>query len=387
MVNYVHQGNKISLKWTVKKGAGLALEDFSRAVVRLFLINSEDRIYVPCTVDGTGLIEAEIDTESKARWPESAYSAELVWVKNLGPDKSRCLQRSRADNLFFLTSNQNEADSTQAPVVLTIQTVAHSYGYDGMSAYESAVLHGYMGSEADFYNETIAYEIVNEEDGYELFDDNKLRLVKETRDSNTFINGYLGDKQISLKAIPVEYLTLLEEFYETGVSTGHLATDVVATLDDLDSRITSLKEKPISSTSTKNGITVTLAGTVESPTITVGLNSSALWANIVENNELGDVVYYDAIVVDQLTNKYICGDDTDFQIDGIDVGGVVTGGAMWKFVTGGFVAKEPGKGLSNNNYTDAEKLKLAGVANGSTADSYITDQEILSLFDDSDSDS
>ena len=58
MTNYIHQGNKITLNWTVKKGAGLALEDFSRAAVRLFFINATDRIYVPCTISGIGVITA-----------------------------------------------------------------------------------------------------------------------------------------------------------------------------------------------------------------------------------------------------------------------------------------------------------------------------------------
>lgn len=44
------------------------------------------------------------------------------------------------------------------------------------------------------------------------------------------------------------------------------------------------------------------------------------------------------------------------------------------------VDKEIGKGLSTNDYTTAEKTKLAGIAEGATADSAITNEEIDTLF-------
>lgn len=44
------------------------------------------------------------------------------------------------------------------------------------------------------------------------------------------------------------------------------------------------------------------------------------------------------------------------------------------------VDKETGKGLSTNDYTTAEKNKLAGIAEGATADSAITNEEIDTLF-------
>lgn len=37
---------------------------------------------------------------------------------------------------------------------------------------------------------------------------------------------------------------------------------------------------------------------------------------------------------------------------------------VWEKIKGNFVAKESGKGLSTNDYTDAEKTKLAGIAAG-----------------------
>ena len=152
MTHYVHQGNQITLNWTVRKGAGLAQEDFSRIGtgdndIVLFLINKYDRIRVACEVDAEkfGQINALIDTENTGIWKEGVYSVELVWWKNGETMHARDVQRTRVDNLFCLTTNQFEADSEQAPVLLRLNTVAHAYGYDGLSAYEIACLRGTVG--------------------------------------------------------------------------------------------------------------------------------------------------------------------------------------------------------------------------------------------------
>lgn len=151
MIHYVYQGNKITLNWKIKKGVGLALEDFTRSVVKLFLISGDDRFVVPCTAS-RGVVSAIIEEQLA----EGIYSAEVLWVKNGSINHSRCLQRSCVDNLFCITTNTNEADSSQAPVVLNITTKAATYGYDGLSAYEAAVMRGnYDGNESDFYDAII----------------------------------------------------------------------------------------------------------------------------------------------------------------------------------------------------------------------------------------
>ena len=219
---YISQASKISLDWTVKKGVGFALEDFSRSAVSLFLVGGGDRISVRCTA-GLGHVWAEISEEL----PEAVYSLELLWVKNGDIHRTRCLQRSRVDEVFCITRNESEAETQQTTAKIEVTTHAHAYGYDGLSAYEAAVLRGYRGSENEYWNSVFSYEIVNEQDGFELLDDGKLRIVKESADSSTFKSLYFGNKLINLHAIPAEHLALLSELVKSGITTGLLSDGAV----------------------------------------------------------------------------------------------------------------------------------------------------------------
>lgn len=232
MINYVYQGNKITLNWTVKKGAGLALEDFSRAATHLFLIHGRYRFVVPCTVgpyptDGsevtvpTGTVYAEI-TESL---PEGTYSAEILWVKNFDSfNGSRNLQRTRVDNLFCVTVNESEASSDQAPAVITATTVAHAYGYDGLSAYEAAVFRGYTGTEEEYYDSILKYEVVVTADP-DFPDDGIWRFVKATESSDSY-TMYFGDKVVTGSIIPSAELDELHDLYTNGVDASMLSSEL-----------------------------------------------------------------------------------------------------------------------------------------------------------------
>lgn len=148
---YIPTNEKISLEWSVKKGVGNEAEDFSRATVSLFLFSEENRWTVPCTADYAGVIRAELPETL----PEGVYSLDLLWVKN---DKSinetRCLQRTRKTHVFAIDASASPSQTRALgpnlpvipkpgqPVTLKMSTVAAPYGYDGLSAYESAVLRG-----------------------------------------------------------------------------------------------------------------------------------------------------------------------------------------------------------------------------------------------------
>ena len=225
------------MNWTVKKGAGLALEDFTRAAVRLFLLRSDNRILVPCTT-AQGVVHAEIEESL----PEGVYSAEILWLKNGHIHQSRCLQRTRIDNLFCVTENESEGDSSQAPASIDCQTVAHAYGYDGLSAYEAATFNGFVGTEEEYYNSIMKYEEVVTSDSDPVFpNDGVWRFLKSSADSESYIGMYLGGIRVNLAAVPPGHLALLQSLYNTGIGTG-LINDSAITTDKLrDKSVTTPK--------------------------------------------------------------------------------------------------------------------------------------------------
>ena len=139
-MNYIPTNLKINIEWTVMKGVGNEAEDFSRSAVALFLFSEQNRWTVPCVADYTGVVKAQLP-ETLA---EGVYSLDLIWVKNDGSVKgSRCVQRTRKPCVFAVdTGTQPPAGYEGQPVTVEIRTVAAPYGYDGLSAYEIAVLRG-----------------------------------------------------------------------------------------------------------------------------------------------------------------------------------------------------------------------------------------------------
>jgi hypothetical protein len=137
-MNYIPTNLKINIEWTVMKGVGNEAEDFSRSAVALFLFSEENRWAVPCVADYTGVVKAQLP-ETLA---EGVYSLDLIWVKNDGSVKgSRCIQRTRKPCVFVVDAGtQPPAGYEGQPVTVEIRTVAAPYGYDGLSAYEIAVL-------------------------------------------------------------------------------------------------------------------------------------------------------------------------------------------------------------------------------------------------------
>lgn len=170
----------IHIEWTIFKGTSNVREDFTRALVKCFLIGPREKYLVEATAkDGTLFINLPQGLE------EGAYSIEVIYVKNQGnliprkeplspsntPDlrrhpyppftphdarfNDRCIMRSRRDCLFAITEYENEEEgvptASSGEVTLRFNTSTASYGYDGLSAYEIAVMRGdFDGSEGDW---------------------------------------------------------------------------------------------------------------------------------------------------------------------------------------------------------------------------------------------
>lgn len=170
----------IHIEWTIFKGTSNVREDFTRALVKCFLIGPREKYLVEATAkEGTLFINLPQGLE------EGAYSIEVIYVKNQGnltprreplspsnaPDyrrtpyppftphdarfNDRCIMRSRRDCLFAITEYEQEEEGvptfSSGEVTLRFNTSTASYGYDGLSAYEIAVMRGdFNGSEGEW---------------------------------------------------------------------------------------------------------------------------------------------------------------------------------------------------------------------------------------------
>lgn len=172
----LYNHNQITIRWRIFRGVSEHLEDFSLANVKVMLCNGANRFPCACTLQtesttdttdevpgslrqqpwnvtigssahgyehttpgaGTPLL---ITTPIDPQLPAGVYSIEAVWSKNNG----RSVARSRRDAVLAVTANSEESTDHGAATtatILNIKSSAATFGYDGLSAYELALLTG-----------------------------------------------------------------------------------------------------------------------------------------------------------------------------------------------------------------------------------------------------
>lgn len=183
-MQYIQRDKLVHIEWSIFRGTSQVPEDFSRALVKMFLIGGNEKYLLTATAEG-GKLLADLPGDL----PEGAYSLEAIWVKNYGnllPHRQpltpggepvcprrpgphpndpcfihphdhrfndRCLMRSRKDYVFALTEYPGEETVTgeSGEVTVRLASAVATYGYDGLSAYQIAVMRGdFSGTEGEF---------------------------------------------------------------------------------------------------------------------------------------------------------------------------------------------------------------------------------------------
>ena len=147
-MKYVGSNQRINLSWTISRGASKVKEDFRRSSLFVFLTSNNEQIPLNYTL-GENVITATLPTGL----PEGVYGLLAVWFKSVsnpfegGNDASLPplgrMSRSQVDDLFGITAVSNEADYSESSAVnIEVRSMVATYGYDGLSAYEIAVISG-----------------------------------------------------------------------------------------------------------------------------------------------------------------------------------------------------------------------------------------------------
>lgn len=147
-MKYVGSNQRINLSWTISRGASKVKEDFRRSSLFVFLTSNNEQIPLNYT-----LSENVITSTLPTGLPEGVYGLLAVWFKSAcnpfegGNDVSLPplgrMSRSQVDDLFGITAVSNEADySESSSVNIEVRSMVATYGYDGLSAYEIAVISG-----------------------------------------------------------------------------------------------------------------------------------------------------------------------------------------------------------------------------------------------------
>lgn len=184
----------MKVAWTVTKGMSSTPEDFSKARLALFMKSDCNKYYFEAEAGKDGVINVTIPANTL---PEGVYGIEAIWAKNLysifgetdeskteptppkpqgcgcgnppgrhdkccppvnppaegeglGAWGDRCLDHSYKAGFICVTSDASAAlPAYEGTVSLALKTSAVTYGYDGLSAYDIAVMRGYWAGDEE----------------------------------------------------------------------------------------------------------------------------------------------------------------------------------------------------------------------------------------------
>lgn len=144
MINiYIKDGVDCKIKWTILKGQSAMPEDFQGANLSVWLKSHDDKFVANYVIseDNSLLIDVPVDM------PAGVYSLKAVWEK----DRHGKVSMAEVSAVFAVANKKEDATVDKNPLIIKIQSNVATYGYDGLSAYELAVLnHGYKGTETEW---------------------------------------------------------------------------------------------------------------------------------------------------------------------------------------------------------------------------------------------
>lgn len=140
---YIYNEKRINIVWHVYKGISNVHEDFRKGKPLVFLSSPTDRYPLAVTCSG-GVITASVPPLANL----GNYSIDAVWTKEHGKT-ARC----KYENIFTVTDIEDKDSTGEEAPTVELRSYAVVYGFDGLSAYEIAVIHGYKGTEAEWIDQ------------------------------------------------------------------------------------------------------------------------------------------------------------------------------------------------------------------------------------------
>lgn len=149
----IHKKQTVKIEWDVYKLHSSEREDFNGALLKVFLNCNADRYNVDYTLSGNTIMvdiphDLPIATYTlEALWGRSDSLSDIMsWHRCYCPEEFESfhsVNRSVKSDLFAITDVESEASyPDNNTVTIKVRTSVRSFGYDGMSAYEIAVMRG-----------------------------------------------------------------------------------------------------------------------------------------------------------------------------------------------------------------------------------------------------
>lgn len=279
----VNQKTNIKIYWKIFRGENKVSEDFNNSCTSLnvYLVGACDKyVYTPkvnTTIEpGYQVLEIDIPANSIR---EGAYDIKAIWKKN-----ERTILTTSRCGVFGLTDSTEEA-AVEDLKTIRIASYVESYGRDGMSVYETAVMYGLnqgINSEREWLEHNLTQSNVVQTTGSSTTD-----VMSQAAVTEAILTGGGGGGGMS--GIPDNYI-VTSMIKDGQVTKAKLDQELQDTINTQGEDISALKR----SVTNQGGIIDDLGGriyTLENKKLGIGeVDTANIADNAVENIKLSEEV-------------------------------------------------------------------------------------------------
>lgn len=136
-MRYISGKAQIRFRWTIWKHENTTKEDFDAGLPKVILIGPEDKYYIPVE-----LVKGDLVGALPTMLPSGVYTLKAMWAKNKSRRFDGKVLVSEAKCFMGISYDEEEIDKDCKEIRLAIRTCIGTYGTDGFTAYEIAVMYG-----------------------------------------------------------------------------------------------------------------------------------------------------------------------------------------------------------------------------------------------------